>query len=298
MQAEIVQDPREIPADYLLTPLTEGWRVIVVCDDRIRIRSRSGGDLAPALPEIVAALARGRRSPASAATTAVDATLCWPRRTDGVWPTLGAIDSVVLLDLLVAGGRDVTGRDVRGRVEQLRALFATEGPISVAPLWRGAAADAWAQARHASVAKPEGLLARRASSPYRPGRRTRDWLELELEHGEELLVCGITESGAVVLGAPTPRGLAFAGVTWPTRRWAELAARCEEGPRPFPDPHVWPSLGPVAWARPSLWVRVAPDRRAASGTGGPAWRLEHVLEDLVCAVDLPTAPSDPIGELR
>lgn len=297
MLPEAVADPREIPPDFVLTPLPEGWRVLVVCDDRIRVRSRSGGDLAPLLPERVAALARQRRARASDAPTAIDAILCWPRRADGVWPTLGAVDSIVLLDLLVSAGRDVTGRDLHARVGLLRSEFQEDDTVRVAPIWRGAASDAWAQARHAVVAPQAGLLARRAAAPYRPGRRSRDWLELELEPGEEeLLLCGVAESGAIVLGAPTPRGIAFAGLTWPTRRWAELAARCEEGPRPFPDPGIWPSLGRVAWARPTLWVSVVPDRRPASGKGGPAWRLQHVQEDLSAPEEHRLGPSDSTGD--
>jgi hypothetical protein len=296
MVPEAVADPREIPSDYVLTPLAEGWRVLVLCDDRIRVRSRSGSDLAPFLPELVGALSRQRRSRTKAAPTAVDAILCWPRRADGAWPTLDAVDSIVLLDLLVSAGRDVTRRDLHGRVALLRAEFAEDGPIRLAPIWRGAAADAWAQARNASVAPQAGLLARRAAAPYRPGQRSRDWLACELEPGAELLLCGVAESGAIVLGAPTPRGIAFAGLTWPTRRWAELAGRCEEGPRPFPDPGVWPSLGRIAWARPTLWLSVVPDRRPASGKGGPAWRLRHVQEDLSAPEEHRPGASAPTGE--
>jgi hypothetical protein len=298
MLPEVVADAQDVPADYLLTPLPEGWRVLVLRDDRLRLRSRSGEDLAPWLPSVTVDLARGGRRGASGELSAVDAVLCWPRRADGAWPTLTAVDSVVLLDVLVHEGRDVTARDLHARVALLREFARGAGDsISTAPVWRGSAAAAWAQARGASVAPQAGLLARRPGAPYRPGRRSADWLLLSLETQRELLLCGIAESGALVLGAPTPRGLVFAGTSWPTRRWAELAVRCEEGPRPFPDPGIWPSLGPIAWARPTLWVSVAPDARPSSGAGGPTWRLLHVQEDLsppeVPRPSLPGSAGDP-----
>jgi hypothetical protein len=237
--------------------------------------------LTPWIPDLAAELVRRRRSRSNGALTAIDAVLCWPRRADGAWPTLAAVDAIVLLDVLLLDGRDVTGRDLHARVALLRSLGLESGSaITLAPLWRGAASDAWAQARYASLSPQAGILARRAAAPYRPGRRTDDWLMLAVEPTCEFLVCGVAESGAIVLGAPTPRGLAFAGVTWPTPRWAELAARCEEGPRPVGEADVWPSLGPIVWARPSVWVSVVPDRRPNSGRGGPTWRLQHVQEDL------------------
>ena len=281
MLPEPVADPKDIPADYHLTPLPEGWRVLLLLDDRIRVRSRSGCDLTDWIPEVTAALTPSGRPRSSKGPAAVDALLCWPRRIDGAWPTLAAVDSMVLLDVLVHKGYDVTGRDLPGRLAALRSLGLERGTsISLAPTWRGGAADAWAQVQASSVAPQAGILARRAAAAYEPGQRSRDWLLLAVEPEHELLVCGVAESGAIVLGAPTPHGLAFAGVTWPTRRWPELAARCEEGPRPFPDPGIWPSLGPIVWSRPTLWVSVVPDRRPTSGRGGPTWRLQHVQEDL------------------
>ena len=165
MRPEPVSDAATIPEDFLLTPFPEGWRVLVLLDDRVRVRSRSGVDLAPWLPEIVAALSqRGRRRRGAGATelTVADGVLRWPRRTDDAWPTLAAVDSLTLLDLLVCRGRDVTGCEVPVRRDLLRGLgLAREPVVDLAPSWRGSATAAWAQARHASVAPQAGVLAGR-----------------------------------------------------------------------------------------------------------------------------------------
>ena len=53
----------------------------------------------------------------------------------------------------------------------------------------------------------EGLIAKRADAPYRPGLRSRDWLKLKIEHRQEFVVGGWTEPrntrphiGALLLG--------------------------------------------------------------------------------------------------
>ncbi|HVV57860.1 MAG TPA: DNA ligase D [Gaiellaceae bacterium] len=65
----------------------------------------------------------------------------------------------------------------------------------------------------------EGIVAKRASSPYRPGKRGRDWLKLKTHGRQELVVVGYTRGegrrsstfGALVLGVPEDGGLRWAG---------------------------------------------------------------------------------------
>lgn len=280
MRSRSAADPGVIPSDWLLTPHPEGWRCLLLLDDRVRVRSRSGLDLAPWLPGVASAAARLLRGRAIGPSV-VDGILCWSPRRDDEWPTLARVESLMLLDLLVHEGRDVTGRDLTDRLALLRTLARDVTlPLGIAPAWRGSATDAWAQVRDPVQPQPGCLLARSARGPYRPGLVGEDWIALEEPTARDALLCGITATGALVLGTPAPRGLAHGGVAFPTRRWTELAARCEPGPAPFPDPGIWPSLGEVAWAEPSLWLSVTPAERPAAGRGGPTWRLRHVQEDL------------------
>ncbi len=63
---------------------------------------------------------------------------------------------------------------------------------------------------------------------------------------------------------------------------------------------MWPSLGPVTWVEPDLWLAVEPDVRAGSGRGGPRWRFVRVQEDLsrppeeVARRAAAAAPAEPV----
>jgi bifunctional non-homologous end joining protein LigD len=54
----------------------------------------------------------------------------------------------------------------------------------------------------------EGIIAKRKSSIYRPGKRSPDWLKIKSRPQQEFIVCGFTEGkgsrkhfGALLLGA-------------------------------------------------------------------------------------------------
>ena len=265
---------------FLLSTLPDGWRCLVLLDDRVRVRSRSGVDLAPRLPaldgplQVLRASLRGR-------ATILDAILTLPPATDDAWPTLDDVMSLAVLDVLCVGGRDVTMRPLRERVEHLRALrLSGNGELRAIDAFRGDVRATLAQLGSAGAAGAGALLARRGTSRYRPGVRCDDWVSFGEQPRAEMLLCGIAASGALVLGRWSPLGLVAGGATWPTRRWRALAERCSEGPEPFARADLWPSLGAVTWAKPEVWLAVEPDVRAGSGRSGPRWRVVRVQEDL------------------
>jgi len=67
----------------------------------------------------------------------------------------------------------------------------------------------------------EGVIAKRVDAPYEPGRRSRNWLKLKIEHRQEFVVGGFTEPrnsrehlGAILLGYYDAAGaLIYAGHT-------------------------------------------------------------------------------------
>ena len=276
------RDPAALDDRWLLTPWPDGWRCLVLLDDRVRLRSRIGHDLAPFVPALAAALEPYRpRGAARGTTTILDAVLRAPPEGEEGAASLVSAVGLDVVDLLCREGRDHTGRGLRGRLEELRGMGLRERDgLRMAAAFRGAVADAWSQGRFAGKAGADGLLARRDEAPYRPGLLSRDWVLFEPRRLHEFVLCGIASTGSLVLGFVTTHGLAFGGVTWPTREWRSLAARCREAAPPFPEPGVWPSLGRIAWAHPELWVAVEADVRAGSGAGGPAWRYVRCQEDL------------------
>lgn len=66
----------------------------------------------------------------------------------------------------------------------------------------------------ARAAGLEGVVAKRAGSPYLPGRRSADWVKLKLLATQEVVIGGWTEGkgsragrfGALLVGVPGPEG--------------------------------------------------------------------------------------------
>jgi len=65
----------------------------------------------------------------------------------------------------------------------------------------------------------EGVMAKRLTSIYRPGKRTKDWVKVKNVRTQEVVIGGWTPGqgnragtiGALLLGLPTEDGLAFIG---------------------------------------------------------------------------------------
>jgi bifunctional non-homologous end joining protein LigD len=279
---------------FLLSTLADGWRCLVVLDDRVRVRSRSGRDLTGDLPAVAEALRALRRR---GVTTVLDGILVLPGETDGALPALRDVTALEVLDVLCAQGRDVTALPLRERRTLLRAeRWPDAGAVRLVDAHPGDARATLAQL--ATAGRDDLLLARRADAPYRPGRRSADWLAFGARDTDEVLLCGVAASGALVLGAPSPHGLVYVGLAWPTRHAQQLAQRCREGAPPLVPGEMWPSLGAVTWLEPDLWLAVAPDVRPGSGRGGPRHRLVRVQEDLarpLVDVLLRAAGSAPSG---
>lgn len=72
----------------------------------------------------------------------------------------------------------------------------------------------------ARAAGLEGVVAKRAGSPYLPGRRSADWVKVKLLATQEVVIGGWTEGkgsragrfGALLVGVPGPEGPARAGL--------------------------------------------------------------------------------------
>ena len=119
-------------------------------------------------------------------------------------------------DVLYLDGRTTTGLPYRDRRKVLEGL-ALRGPHwDVPPSFAGGGADVLAASREQGL---EGVLAKRLSSPYEPGRRSRDWIKVKNVLTQEVVVAGWRPGqgsragaiGSLLLGIPGPHGLEFAG---------------------------------------------------------------------------------------
>ena len=95
-----------------------------------------------------------------------------------------------LFDLLVLDGHDTTALPLRVRKRLLRDAVTFRDPLRMSTHRN---ADGEAYFREACRRGWEGLVGKRADAPYRPGRRSDDWLKLKCVHEQELVVGGWTD---------------------------------------------------------------------------------------------------------
>ena len=137
----------------------------------------------------------------------------------------------------------------------------------------------------------EGVVAKRRNSPYRPGKRSADWIKVKDQRTQEVVVGGWTVGqgsrrstfGALLLGIPSEasgRQLAFVGKVGSGFSQADgeaLLARLQTLERktsPFDGPLTRTVVGDEPhWARPTLVGEVeftewTPDGRLRH----PVWR--------------------------
>ncbi|WP_045740550.1 non-homologous end-joining DNA ligase [Actinoplanes rectilineatus] len=114
-------------------------------------------------------------------------------------------------DLLYLDGIDYTGLPYLARRERLEEL-GMAGPNWMVPPSFG---DGVATATAARENQLEGVMAKRSDSVYLPGRRSADWIKVKFEHTGDYVIGGwrpgARKLGGLLVGVPTPAGLAFRG---------------------------------------------------------------------------------------
>ncbi|HEV2439811.1 MAG TPA: non-homologous end-joining DNA ligase, partial [bacterium] len=170
-----------------------------------------------------------------------------------------------LFDCLYLERRDLRGRPFVERRAALDALTLPPGLIKGDVVEQRGTALFEAARRHGF----EGIVAKKASSPYRPGVRGADWVKVKIRRTLEAVVGGLTRGrggrsasfGALVLGQFDETGaLVHIGQTGGGFREADLArlrrqlAPLETTTSPFAKRPEVP--GPITWVRPEVVVEV------------------------------------------
>ena len=168
-----------------------------------------------------------------------------------------------LFDVLVLEGRDVTALPLRERKRLLRDAVDFGGALRMST-HRNTEGEAYL--REACRRGWEGLVAKRADAPYRPGHRSPDWLKLKCVHEQELVVGGWTDPqrsrtgfGALLVGYYRDGDLAYAGKVgtgFDHRMLADLSTRFRDLAADLP-----PFADPVRekgahWLRPELVAQI------------------------------------------
>jgi bifunctional non-homologous end joining protein LigD len=207
----------------------DGIRALVdVSDGRVRVWSRNENDISVAWPELQVLGALGHDALLDGEIVALG---------NGV-PTFGALadrmhvrDAVkvarlaesspvtlIAFDLLRLDGEDLVRQPLRARREALLSLGLDAAELAAAVQVPGAYDDGDALLAAAEEQGLEGVVSKRCTSAYHPGRRSRDWLKFPIRPTASYVVGGFrfeTDSdqrlGAVLVGEPTADGLVFRG---------------------------------------------------------------------------------------
>ncbi len=265
-------------ADWLHEVKWDGMRVLVeVRDGALRIFSRNENDVTVSFPELqglaeavghdvlldgeVVAFADGIPSFGALAERMHVSS---PRKAAAL---VGSCPVTLLVfDLLAGDGEDLTGRPLSERRSRLESL-GLSGVHWQVP----AAYDDGAMLMQATQAQRlEGVVSKRRSSVYVPGRRTHDWLKFPHRATTSYVVGGWRREtgsgsriGAVLVGEPGPDGLAYrgrvgSGIAGRTgQRLLELLAPLESDASPFADTVPKVDAQGTTWVRPETVVDIA-----------------------------------------
>jgi bifunctional non-homologous end joining protein LigD len=230
----------------------DGIRLLAFKDEHgVRLLTRNKLPRNASYPEIVAAL---EQLPIRGAILDGEATGRWEERDVEV--------GYHLFDVLWLDGSDVTAQPLDARRALLSAqrlappLYLVERLEGPRP-WERASVEGW-----------EGVIAKRRDAPYEH-RRSRHWLKMKCEAGQELVVGGFTDPagervglGALLVGYYDGDDFVFAGKVgtgFDTRLLLELRARLDaltvDAP-PFTRATGLPRVR-MHWVRPEIVVEVA-----------------------------------------
>jgi bifunctional non-homologous end joining protein LigD len=269
MKAKLHDRPFSDP-DWVFERKLDGIRALIRRGGgAVTLTSRTGKDLTSAYPELVEALEAEAATDflADGEIVAFEGNRTSFERLQGRMgihdPRLARLTGIpvylYLFDLLGFDGHDLTGLPLRERKRTLRRVFSFEDPIRYTPHRNERGEEFFAEA----CAKGwEGLIAKRADSPYVHGR-SGNWLKLKCSFEQELVIGGFTPPqgarkrfGALLVGYHEDGDLRYAGKVgtgFSERTLDQLGNRLEalEVPEPpFTDGSGLPRN--ARWVRPEL----------------------------------------------
>jgi bifunctional non-homologous end joining protein LigD len=168
-----------------------------------------------------------------------------------------------VFDILRLDGDDVRPLPLRERKRLLRGALRFHGPVRFTPHRNEHGEKLF---REACARGLEGLVAKRADSPYRSSR-SRDWLKLKCHAEQELVIGGFTapqgsrtDFGALLVGHYDDGRLVYAGKVgtgFGQDTLRTLGARLRELERDeSPFDHVHPIPRGTHWAEPELVAQI------------------------------------------
>jgi bifunctional non-homologous end joining protein LigD len=190
----------------------------------------------------------------------------------------------VIFDLLHLDGTSLLNVAYKDRRRLLEELELNGERWATGPAFVGANGKEVLEA--AGRAGLEGVVAKKDSSLYRPGRRVDSWIKVKFERAQEVVIVGVTEGngsrrstfGALLLAVSSPQGLELVGKVgtgFSEEERLSLLAKLrplERATPPVKDPAASRLKG-VTWVRPTLVGEVRFTEWTADGQlRHPTWR--------------------------
>jgi bifunctional non-homologous end joining protein LigD len=257
-------------ARWVYEPKWDGYRAIVtVAGGEVRLTSRNGNDLTDRFRPLARRVPEALGSP----DAVLDGEICAldeaGRSRFSLLQEGAGAPVLVLFDLLELDTERLVDEPLAERRRRLEALVR---PSSAAVLVSPQFQDGDALLAAARDSELEGVVAKRADSPYRPGRRTQEWQKLKLRRTQEVVVAGYTRGqgrragafGALVMGVYEDGGLRWAGNVGTGFSDAEmgrllgLLRPLEQPSSPFARAPRMPRVRPtdIVWVEPRLVAEV------------------------------------------
>ena len=224
MKAKLTDRPFSDPAWVFETKL-DGIRALVrKRGGEVTLTSRTGKPLTAAYPELVEALEAEPAGDflADGEVVAFDGARTSFERLQGRMgihdPRLARLSGIpvylYLFDLIEFDGHDLTSLPLRIRKSTLKRVISFRDPVRYTPHRNERGQDFF---REACAKGREGLIAKRADSPYVHGR-SGDWLKIKCSFEQELVIGGFTPPqgsrrhfGALLVGYYEEGELRYAG---------------------------------------------------------------------------------------
>jgi bifunctional non-homologous end joining protein LigD len=178
----------------------------------------------------------------------------------------------MIFDVLSLYGSDLTAQPYADRRLLLESVVRSNRHWLVSPRFDDGPATMAAAEEHAL----EGVVAKRLTSPYRPGLRSPDWVKVKRDQTEDFVVGGWRPGartlGALLVGVPLPNGrLEFkgrvgGGISDASQRALLAELRPREAPEsPFAQDLSREDSRDATWVRPELVVEVKYGQRTPDG---------------------------------
>lgn len=189
-------------SDWVFEPKWDGIRALAICDERTRLITRNDRDVTVAYPELA-----GLHDQVVALGAIVDGEIVAfengvpsfqklqqrmhvrdERRIEQMANQIPVV--YMAFDIIYIDRVDLTDRPFDERREILEEVLVPSPQLQISPVTRG---DGVALFSAASQQGLEGVMAKRRTSVYRPGARSKDWLKVKVVFDADVVIVGWTE---------------------------------------------------------------------------------------------------------